>query len=67
MNTPQKDIITVLWNEAKEQERNSKYFTAGVFQQAANEIERLRFKLAQCAEAMRPNLPDDHDRIFEGK
>lgn len=67
MSTPQKDILTILWAEAKEQERNSKYFTVGVFQQAANEIERLRYKLALCAEAMRHNLPNDHDRIFEGK
>jgi len=41
MSTSPKDIITILREEAKEQERNSKYFTAGVFQQAANEIERL--------------------------
>jgi len=67
MSTKPKHILTILREEAKEQERNNKYFTAGVFQQAADEIERLQYKLAQCAEVMRPSLPDDHDRIFEGK
>jgi len=67
MSTSPKDMVQILRAEAQEQARNSKYFTASVFNDAASEIERLRHKLAQCAEVMRPNLPDDHDRIFEGK
>lgn len=58
-------ISIVLRAEAAEQARIGKHFTAGVFQDAVKEIERLQYKLALCAEVMITNDPGNYKRLFE--